>query len=1457
MKKNHFLVQIIIFILFLISGLLSNKVKATPLDPPLYFGLTALRSETNMGYAMGNPDSGAEKIWNIVQYTDNSYQYFTEANVYCIKADTGFTNTNKTDVYNVSYNMKTERQAIASKNDILKGLVEDGQYDNLLALADILYIPGVSTEAEREQLLEKSGAYDVLKNTGLDVIEAYNITDDEIEAVQQAAIWYFTNYEEDGEYDKYPKEDGTNTGWIWYTTDGNTYKNLSSYNPTGTMPSASAGGFRQKQMEALYKYLIDTAIGNAKNGINDENTVLTVYVSANNTEGQPIMAITKLPKEQISITVKKEWNDDNNQDGVRPSNVTVQLYKNGTSMGENYKVTLPVEGNWEYEWTELDKKESGKDITYTVKELNKSGTAVENNTAYDSNYTATYSVSGNTTTITNTHTPEETSVKVVKTWNDTNNQDGVRPESVTVQLYKNGKSMGESYKVELPSSGNWEYEWTGLDKKESGKDITYTVKELNKSGTAVENNAKYDDNYTATYSVSGNTTTITNTHTPEKTSVKVIKTWNDANNQDGVRPENVVVQLYKNGTSMGNSYKVTLPSSGKWEYEWTGLDKKESGKDITYTVKELNASGTAIENNAKYDDNYTATYSVSGNTTTITNTHTPEKTSVKVIKTWNDANNQDGVRPENVVVQLYKNGTSMGNSYKVTLPSSGKWEYEWTGLDKKESGKDITYTVKELNKSGTAVENNAKYDDNYTATYSVSGNTTTITNTHTPEKTSVKVIKTWNDANNQDGVRPENVVVQLYKNGTSMGNSYKVTLPSSGKWEYEWTGLDKKESGKDITYTVKELNASGTAIENNAKYDDNYTATYSVSGNTTTITNTHTPEETSITVNKVWIDNDNNELHQEIEVELYANDEATGQKVTLNEGNNWTAGFNNLSLKENGVEIKYTVRENTVVEGYEEPVITQDGNNFTITNTRIKDFDLALRKYITAVGDNTLEGTDSRVPNIDTSSLEGGTTATYKHKKDPVEVATGDELIYNITIYNEGEKEGRATKVVDQLPSGIEFVEVVSGNFEVLDGNYNTDTNTITLTRVTNNNDNLAGYTGEGELAEETIQIKCRVTAEAGATDKVLTNLAWISEEVDGVTGETITTEEGKDRDSEPSTIETQNKDQLVTEDEGYTGNESNQDKELTDSEEYFEGQQDDDDFEKVVIRKAEGTYNIQLIKTDNTEEAKRLEGAEFEITFADGSKLEKQRTNSNGMLELSGIQITEEGTDIITIKETQAPEGYNKLIDEIQVEITKGIVDGNYVITGAQVVNGQENENITVSANNTVVSVTIENEEQIFDLALRKYITVVGDNTLEGTDSRVPNIDTSTLNPSSSANAGGEGETTAIYKHKKDPVEVATGDEITYNLTIYNEGEKEGRATKVVDQLPSGLEFVEVVSGNFEVLEGNYDIEANTITLTRVTNNNDNLAGYTGEGELSEETIQIKCRVTAEVGATDKVLTN
>ena len=68
--------------------------------------------------------------------------------------------------------------------------------------------------------------------------------------------------------------------------------------------------------------------------------------------------------------------------------------------------------------------------------------------------------------------------------------------------------------------------------------------------------------------------------------------------------------------------------------------------------------------------------------------------------------------------------------------------------------------------------------------------------------------------------------------------------------------------------------------------------------------------------------------------------------------------------------------------------------------------------------------------------------------------------------------------------------------------------------------------------------------------------------------------------------ITTKTKDELVTTDNGYIGNTSNNGKDLADRNSYFEGQQDDDDFEKVVINPATGSYNIQLIKVAENDES-------------------------------------------------------------------------------------------------------------------------------------------------------------------------------------------------------------------------------------------------------------------------------
>ncbi len=231
-----------------------------------------------------------------------------------------------------------------------------------------------------------------------------------------------------------------------------------------------------------------------------------------------------------------------------------------------------------------------------------------------------------------------------------------------------------------------------------------------------------------------------------------------------------------------------------------------------------------------------------------------------------------------------------------------------------------------------------------------------------------------------------------------------------------------------------------------------------------------------------------------------------------------------------------------------------------------KPFDLALRKYITKKNGTELTGDDVRVPNVDESTIKDEKTATYKHKKAPLTISTGDVITYKMTIYNEGEKAGRATKVVDQLPAGLKFDKVVDSNgksnFEL--DNYNEANNTLTLKRKEGNTTNLPAYEA-GNLQKdgkgtETIEIECTVTEKPDTKNsKILTNVAWIAEEVDE-DGTVITTEKGKDRDSEPGTKPDVNKDNMSD----YKGNGNKED--LDDSNYYYKGQQDDDDFEKLVL---------------------------------------------------------------------------------------------------------------------------------------------------------------------------------------------------------------------------------------------------------------------------------------------------
>ena len=244
-----------------------------------------------------------------------------------------------------------------------------------------------------------------------------------------------------------------------------------------------------------------------------------------------------------------------------------------------------------------------------------------------------------------------------------------------------------------------------------------------------------------------------------------------------------------------------------------------------------------------------------------------------------------------------------------------------------------------------------------------------------------------------------------------------------------------------------------------------------------------------------------------------------------------------------------------------------------------KPFDLALRKYITKVttkGGATTDLSNStsttRVPSINTSTIDTEFTATYKHRKDPVTVKTGDVVTYNISVYNEGSKAGRATKIVDQLPTGLVFTSLSDSAKNIYDATWDATTNSVTFTRKSSNTDNLAAYTN-GNLKSETIEFTCTVTKKASDTNKeILTNVAWISEEYNSVDNLTITKTVGDDRDSEPDTKPSVNKDNMSN----YKGNTSNKN-ELGDSNYFYKGEQDDDDFEKLVLQPNE--FDLKLIK--------------------------------------------------------------------------------------------------------------------------------------------------------------------------------------------------------------------------------------------------------------------------------------
>ena len=721
--------------------------------------------------------------------------------------------------------------------------------------------------------------------------------------------------------------------------------------------------------------------------------------------------------EKIAKTAVKEWDDNNNQDGIRPTSIEVELYANGKATGK--KETLNAENNWRHTFSDLERNENGEAIEYSIVET----TSVPG-------YTSSYGEDGtDLMTIVNAHTPETTEINVEKKWDDKNNQDGVRPDQITITLYANGES--KSTRV-ITAEDNWKTSFTNLPKYDSGKEIEYTVTENPIEGYTLSSNVTSD-----------NTITLTNSYTPELTSKTVVKEWRDSNNQDGIRPEYIEVQLYANGTKTGSP--VQLSESNQWTYTFENLDKNQAGEEIKYTVEEVNVP-----------NGYTVRYE--NDTFKIINTHYADTMDIPVQKVWLDENNLEGFRPDSITVELHEKGSQEAVN-TITLDARNNWKGTFHDVAVNKNGQKVEYEVKEVNVL-----------DTYNVSYSKDGDTFIITNERNIERVENTVTKVWDDNGNQDGIRPNNIRVQLYQNGVAYGS--EITLSDSNAWTYHFTHLPKYKDGELARYTVEEVSEV-------AGYHTIYSA------DTFTITNTHTPETTTIQVEKIWDDHNNQDgiRPNEVVILLLANGEVVGE-IPLTK-DNWSGSFENVPVYQNGEKITYTVREKDVPTGYSVIYGENQDGTFTVTNVHTpeqtsvtaekvwndmnnkdnlrsdyiavnllangevirtiylsndnnwKEQISGLDKYFNGELINYTLSEISKIAGYETTYSSDTFTIVNNHEiisvtktVDKKQVRPGEILTYTITVSNDGDVDADNIVVVDKLNENLEFISSAEGVYD-------------------------------------------------------------------------------------------------------------------------------------------------------------------------------------------------------------------------------------------------------------------------------------------------------------------------------------------------------------------------------------------------------------------------------------------
>ena len=558
---------------------------------------------------------------------------------------------------------------------------------------------------------------------------------------------------------------------------------------------------------------------------------------------------------------------------------------------------------------------------------------------------------------------------------------------------------------------------------------------------------------------------------------------------------------------------------------------------------------------------------------------------------------------------------------------------------------------------------------------------------------------------------------------------------------------------------------------------------------------------------------------------------------------------------ETGIDGKYDdaeyILKNVDVNDEDNHNLVSAENSKHKINLKVENeyFDLAIRQYVTSV--NGVEIKD-RSPEIDAESFINGdaTTAVYNQKKSAQRAYAGQEIIYTLTVYNEGIIDGFAQEITEYLPEGLEFVDDEFN--KVYDWNFDEENNKVVtgiLSKEKSNVNIIKAFDGDNIYAK-TIKLKLKVSDDVKLKSK-LTTIVEITDSLAENRKQTL------DRDSRVDNVNVPEGKELA----GY------KDDELDNK--YIPGDEDDDDFEKLIIEEFDLT-TVKYLKKLNNEEQKdyypqiqldksRIE--EYKQGIFNGFKYKNEeisvpKVKQNDSL-IFGIRAYNEGSVISYAEEIidKIPDGMIFVIDsEINKKYEWKLLDENkqettdvnkavYVVTNylSKEKNIKDNAIKALTIQDSQLNIDYKEVEVEFKIVNNKQICgeVVNESLIEKFDDDeglIP-FDRDDKNKDGKDDDGSiEDGKSKVYIKKFDmrldktvdsiikrttvngktteevisvtsdltKVDIAksklkkTTLEVKYNITATNEGETSGYVMAVADYMPEGFTFVSELNPNW-----------------------------------------------------------